>query len=119
MCIRDRNNVVLPSAWNENVKWGCESDFERQSEIEIFEVNSGYKGLIKKLNIERIVKKDLPYGRNSTVANDGYIDDNENKYLPGDRISVLVTADYYEDEIINYVITTNNTKGDLTTHRCV
>ena len=50
----------------------------------------------------------------STVANDDYLI--EKKYLPGDRISVLVTSDYYEDEIINYVIMKNNTKGDLTTY---
>ena len=97
MCIRDRcisgtarwrlnNLVVLPSVWSENVKLDCESDHEkRERVIEIFEPNRGYKGLVKKLNKERIIvnNRDLP-----CVINNDYIDD-DNKHLPVVRVSVL------------------------------
>ena len=38
----------------------------------------------------------------------------QNKYLPGDRIGVLVADDNYDDELITCLTVTNNTKGDLT-----
>ena len=48
-------NVVVPSAWNdrENVKW-CydERYFEREREIELFEVNRSYKELIERMKSE-------------------------------------------------------------------
>ena len=37
-----------------------------------------------------------------------------NKHLPGVRISVLVTADGYDDESINYLTEADNTNGDWT-----
>ena len=56
--------------------------------------------------------KDLPCDVIRAVVNDdnaGY-----NKHLPGDKIGVLVAEDDYGDEMITYLITTKNTKGELT-----
>ena len=37
-------------------------------------------------------------------------------HLPVRRISILVTADYYDDDSRNYLIVTSDNKGDLTKH---
>ena len=86
------NKVVLPSAWNERVRWGWESDYkESEKEIEMLKLNRGYEGLVERLNIERV----------------DYI-----KNLPCDVIGVVVDDD--DDEIITYLVVTKNTKGELT-----
>ena len=82
-------------------------------EREIFKVSRGYKELVERLEIDRIVNNEyLPGDVISTVANDDYIDDN--KHLPGDKIGVIVADDDNNGEIITYLVMTNNTKGDLT-----
>ena len=58
----------------------------------------------------------LPYEVISTVVNDDYIDVEDDIHLPVGRISVLVTADYYDVDSRNYLIVTNDNKGDLTKH---
>ena len=80
----------------------------------IFKLNRSYEGLVKKLNNERIItnNKDLP----CVVVNDGYIGIDDDKHLPVVRISILVTADGYSDESINYLNVTENTNGDWTKH---
>ena len=111
------NNVVLPFAWNESVKWGWESDFKREGEIEMFRLNRGYEGLVERINIEindnyMVNNEDIPCGV-IRAANDDYFDDIENKHLPGDRIGVLVADDDYV-EMITYLTVKNHTKGDWT-----
>ena len=53
------NNVGLPSVWNENVKCSekyCdESNYEREKELEYFNLNRSYKELIEKMNIQRMM----------------------------------------------------------------
>ena len=74
------------------VKWGWESDFERERERELFKVNKCYVELVERINIERIVdNKDLLCDIIRTV-NDDYIDDN--KHLPCDVIDVVVAVSY-------------------------
>ena len=46
------------------------------------------------------------------VVHDNYLV--EKKYLPVDKIGVLVAADYYDDEMIMDLMVTRNNKGDLT-----
>ena len=90
-----------------------ERDHEEGERVkEIFKSNRGYKGLVGKLNNERIImnNRDLHY----VVANVDYIEVDNNKHLPFEKISVLVTADDYSDENINHLIVTNDTKRDLT-----
>ena len=82
------SNVVLPSAWNESVKWGWESDFEREIEIEVFRFNRGYKGLIERINIEIndsyvVNNEDLPCRVIRAAVNDYIV---EKKYLPGRKL---------------------------------
>ena len=89
------NKVVLPFVWSENVKLGWESE-----------------GLVGGINIERndyiISNVDLPW---AVVNNDNdYIDA---KYVPVGRISVLVVADKYDNEV-TYLGVTINTNGDWT-----
>ena len=79
-------------------------------EREIFKVNRGYKELVERLDIERIDDIEyLPCDVISTAANDDNVD---NEYLPCDENGVV--ADDNNDEIITYLIVTNNMKGDMT-----
>ena len=45
--------------------------------------------------------------RTCAVVNDDYIDVDDDKHLPVERISVLVTADYYDEEMITDLIVTD------------
>ena len=106
------NFVLLPSVWSEKVKLGWERDYnERNRVIEIFQLNIGYKGLVGKLNNERIImnNRDLP----CVTANNDYIEADNNIHLPVVS-SVLVANDGYNDENVNHLIVTNDTDGDLT-----
>ena len=84
----------------------------RDREVELFKLNRGYGELIQILNRERVGRiKDLPCEVISTVVNDDYIV--EKKYLPGDRMGVLV-ADDDNSEVIKYLMVIENTNGDWT-----
>ena len=62
-----------------------------------------------------MIFKNLPCEVISTVENDDYFDDIENKHLPGDKIGVLVADVGYDKEIITYLMgITKNTNGDGT-----
>ena len=103
----------MPSVLSDNVTLGWERDNnEKNRVIEIFKLTRGYKGLAEKLNNETIIinNRDLP----CVVANDDYVEADNNKHLPVVRISVLVIADEYSKECINYLTETETTDGDLT-----
>ena len=86
---------MVPFAWNEVVQGGCDRYCDerwRKREIEIFNVNRDYKELVEILDIERAEKiVDLPYNETEVT---GAVDD--------------------DDDIVTYLIVTNNTMGDLT-----
>ena len=64
------NNVVLPSACSESMKWVWKVIIERV--IEMFKLNRGYEGLVKRLKFERVDSVSYThldvYKRQSVVA---------------------------------------------------
>ena len=104
------NVVVFPSVWSENGNWGWESDFVRERERELFEVNRGYGELIQSLKNERVdYNICLPCDVMFRAAAD---DGDNNKHLPGDETGVA--AGESNDELITYLRVTKYTKGELT-----
>ena len=104
--------VAVPSAWieRESVKWGSEIDFERVRVIELFKLKRGYRELVGMVDIERVDNIEfLPCDMVSAARGDTNVDD-----LPVYKVGLLVVDDYYNEEMINDLIVTANTKGELT-----
>ena len=85
-------------------------------EIELFELERDYKESIERINTKitdsySVNNKDLPYEVNNTVAAD-YLEDIDNKYLPGYKVGILIADDGYNDNMVNYLSVTKITNGD-------
>ena len=85
---------------------------ERDRVIELFRLSRDYEGLVGGINIERndyiINNRDLP-----CAVLDDYNINNNDKYVPVGRISVLVVADICDNNV-TYLGVTINTNGDWT-----
>ena len=107
------SKFVVPFAWNEVVPVCCDRCYyekyvERERMIEVFKLNRGYEGLVKRLKCEGVnYMKYLPV----VVDVDGYFDDTtvDDEHLP---CEVMDIVDEYDD--ITYLGITNNIKRDWT-----